>query len=78
MPVMDSDGHCDPESEQGKTGCKPESDEALPPIVDGRTVIRLRIVSPALRAASGVIPENWPRRPHSYPVAGLRACVQSR
>jgi hypothetical protein len=62
VPVLDSDKHRDPDSEQSKTGHKPESDEALPTLVDGRTVIRLRIVSPALRAASGVIPEHWPRR----------------
>ena len=61
VTVMDGDEHHDPEREQSKAGHKPEGYEALPAVVDGRTVIRLRF-SPPLQGASGVIPGLWPRR----------------
>jgi hypothetical protein len=45
VTIVDTDEHSDSYSGQGNACHKPESDEALPTVVDGRTVIRARMRS---------------------------------
>jgi hypothetical protein len=59
VTVMDGDEHSDSYSDQGNACYKPESDEPLPTVVDGRTVVRARICRASTERLR-VIPEHWP------------------